>query len=49
MISPSEPTRTFAEWEAFLDAMPLCSLKYRLLDALYSGRLDVAPPRAEQA
>jgi hypothetical protein len=31
--------RTFAEIEAQLEAMAACSTKYRLLQALYEGRL----------
>lgn len=32
-------TRTFAQIEAELEAMDVCSMKYRLLAALYEGRL----------
>ena len=39
---------TFAECEAFLNELPICSLKYRLLDMLYGGTLKVKPtPKAD--
>jgi hypothetical protein len=34
--------RTFAEIEQELEDMPICSMKYRLLQALYEGRLTDA-------
>lgn len=42
--------RTFAEIEAQLDEMPATSLKYRLLSALYDGRLTegMAPDSLEK-
>ena len=43
MTAPDEKLLTFAEWLRVLDDMPTCSMKYRLLDGLYSGRIAVAP------
>lgn len=43
--------RTFAQIEAELEAMPVTSMKYRLLQALYDGRLTdgVRPDSLEKS
>lgn len=42
--------RTFAEIEAQLEELPVTSMKYRLLSALYDGRLTegMAPESLEK-
>ena len=46
-----EMPRTFAQIEAELEAMPVTSMKYRLLQALYDGRLTdgVRPDSPEKS
>lgn len=41
-VTETAVKRTFQEWLELIEAMELCSLKYRLLSLLYAGKLPVA-------